>query len=91
MLLRLVHLAESLPCDRHEAFLFTQMYGLRYAKAAEVARCPFATVRFQVSWARSSLAEMMADDPDTLPVRGDRGLTARRVDTDLGESGLAHL
>ncbi|MEU9762409.1 sigma-70 family RNA polymerase sigma factor [Streptomyces sp. NPDC047985] len=61
----LMQLVDSLPPDRREAFVLTQVYGLPYAEAAEVARCPVGTVRSRVSRARLSLAQMMADEPGT--------------------------
>ncbi|MFD4350181.1 sigma-70 family RNA polymerase sigma factor [Streptomyces coelicoflavus] len=63
----LMHLVEALPRDRREAFLLTQVYGLPYADAAQVARCPVGTIRSRVARARLNLAEMMADEPDTTP------------------------
>ncbi|MFF6995798.1 sigma-70 family RNA polymerase sigma factor [Streptomyces sp. NPDC008313] len=61
----LMHLVDSLPPDRREAFMLTQVYGLPYAEAAKVARCPVGTIRSRVSRARVNLAVMMADEPDT--------------------------
>ncbi|MFF0516800.1 sigma-70 family RNA polymerase sigma factor [Streptomyces sp. NPDC004250] len=60
----LMHLVETLPRDRREAFLLTQVYGLSYVDAAKAARCPVGTIRSRVARARLSLAEMMADEPD---------------------------
>ncbi|MGW4102543.1 sigma-70 family RNA polymerase sigma factor [Streptomyces sp. NPDC004976] len=59
----LMHLVDSLPRDRREAFLLTQVYGLPYAEAAKVARCPVGTIRSRVSRARLTLVGMMADEP----------------------------
>ncbi|CAL9673998.1 sigma-70 family RNA polymerase sigma factor [Streptomyces sp. enrichment culture] len=62
----LMHLVDTLPRDRREAFLLTQVYGLPYADAAKVARCPVGTIRSRVARARSSLAETLAaEEPDT--------------------------
>ncbi|WP_217167722.1 sigma-70 family RNA polymerase sigma factor [Streptomyces sp. AC512_CC834] len=61
----LMHLVDALPRDRREAFLLTQVYGLPYADAAKVARCPVGTIRSRVARARLNLAEMMADEPGT--------------------------
>ncbi|GAA2282134.1 RNA polymerase sigma factor [Streptomyces ruber] len=61
----LMQLVDSLPRDRREAFVLTQLYGLPYAEAAEVARCPVGTVRSRISRARLNLVAMMADEHDT--------------------------
>ena len=41
--------------DRREAFVLTQLLGLPYAEAAEVAGCPVGTIRSRVSRARADL------------------------------------
>ncbi|MGY2082850.1 sigma-70 family RNA polymerase sigma factor [Blastococcus sp. SYSU DS0539] len=41
--------------DRREAFVLTQLLGLSYAEAAEVADCPVGTVRSRVARARADL------------------------------------
>src|SRR3954453_23655880 len=52
--------------DRREAFVLTQLLGLSYAEAAEVAGCPVGTIRSRVARARAdlmtSLAEPREDD-----------------------------
>ncbi|MEU8728081.1 sigma-70 family RNA polymerase sigma factor [Streptomyces tendae] len=55
-------LVDSLPGERREAFVLTQLLGLPYAEAAEVSRCPVGTVRSRVSRARTALAECVADE-----------------------------
>ncbi|MFI1370271.1 sigma-70 family RNA polymerase sigma factor [Streptomyces griseochromogenes] len=52
----LMDLVDSLPDDRREAFVLTQMLGLPYAEAAAASRCPVGTVRSRVARARLSLA-----------------------------------
>jgi RNA polymerase sigma-70 factor, ECF subfamily len=47
--------------DRREAFALTQLLGLSYAEAAEVAGCPVGTIRSRVSRARSDLVDALAD------------------------------
>ncbi len=57
--------------DRREAFVLTQLLGLSYAEAAEVAGCPVGTVRSRVSRARADLVEALGDaaaPPDAPPV-----------------------
>jgi RNA polymerase sigma-70 factor (ECF subfamily) len=49
--------------DRREAFVLTQLLGLSYAEAAEVAGCPVGTIRSRVSRARSDLVEALDSDP----------------------------
>jgi RNA polymerase sigma-70 factor (ECF subfamily) len=48
--------------DRREAFVLTQLLGLSYAEAAEVAGCPVGTIRSRVSRARGDLVDAL-DDP----------------------------
>lgn len=51
----LAELLDTLPDDRREAFVLTQMLGLPYAEAAHVSDCPIGTVRSRVARARTSL------------------------------------
>ncbi|MER7668411.1 sigma-70 family RNA polymerase sigma factor [Kitasatospora sp. NPDC096128] len=48
-------LLERVPAQRREAFVLTQVVGLSYAEAAEVAGCPIGTVRSRVARAREEL------------------------------------
>jgi RNA polymerase sigma-70 factor (ECF subfamily) len=41
--------------DRREAFVLTQLLGLPYAEAADVAGCPVGTIRSRVARARDDL------------------------------------
>jgi RNA polymerase sigma-70 factor (ECF subfamily) len=41
--------------DRREAFVLTQVLGLPYSEAAEVAGCPVGTIRSRVARARADL------------------------------------
>nr|WP_204263846.1 sigma-70 family RNA polymerase sigma factor [Geodermatophilus normandii] len=53
--------------DRREAFALTQLLGLSYAEAAEVAGCPVGTIRSRVARARADLVEALGDareEPD---------------------------
>jgi RNA polymerase sigma-70 factor (ECF subfamily) len=50
--------------DRREAFVLTQLLGLPYAEAAEVAGCPVGTIRSRVARARADLIESLADVQD---------------------------
>ena len=45
--------------DRREAFVLTQLIGLPYAEAAEVAGCPVGTIRSRVARARSDLVDFL--------------------------------
>ncbi len=47
--------------DRREAFVLTQVVGLSYAEAAEVAGCPVGTVRSRVARARADLVTALDD------------------------------
>ncbi|MFE6288110.1 sigma-70 family RNA polymerase sigma factor [Streptomyces sp. NPDC057877] len=61
----LLDLLASLPDDRREAFVLTQVVGLPYAEAAEVSDCPIGTVRSRVARARATLMDLLdeADEP----------------------------
>lgn len=48
--------------DRREAFVLTQLLGLPYAEAAEVAGCPVGTIRSRVARARADLVAALAGD-----------------------------
>ncbi len=48
---------QRLDADRREAFVLTQLIGLSYAEAAEVAGCPVGTVRSRVARARADLVQ----------------------------------
>jgi RNA polymerase sigma-70 factor, ECF subfamily len=53
-------LLSRLDPDRREAFVLTQMIGLPYADAAEVAGCPVGTIRSRVARARADLIDSLA-------------------------------
>ncbi|MGV4988675.1 sigma-70 family RNA polymerase sigma factor [Streptomyces sp. NRAIS4] len=55
----LLDLLASLPDDRREAFVLTQLLGLPYAEAAEVGDCPVGTVRSRVARARATLMDLL--------------------------------
>jgi RNA polymerase sigma-70 factor (ECF subfamily) len=46
--------------DRREAFVLTQLLGLSYAEAAEVAGCPVGTIRSRVARGRADLVAFLA-------------------------------
>jgi RNA polymerase sigma-70 factor (ECF subfamily) len=52
-------LLARLDADRREAFVLTQLLGLPYAEAAEVAGCPVGTIRSRVARARADLVESL--------------------------------
>jgi RNA polymerase sigma-70 factor (ECF subfamily) len=53
-----------LDADRREAFVLTQLLGLPYAEAADVAGCPVGTIRSRVARARADLVAALAADDD---------------------------
>ncbi|WP_443061880.1 sigma-70 family RNA polymerase sigma factor [Streptomyces sp. NBC_00490] len=55
----LLDLLESLPDERREAFILTQLVGLPYGEAAEVSDCPVGTVRSRVARARTALMDLL--------------------------------
>src|SRR5688572_17218348 len=48
--------------DRRVAFVLTQLLGLPYAEAAEVAGCPVGTIRSRVARARADLVDALGGD-----------------------------
>lgn len=59
----LTDLIGGLSPERRDAFLLTQVAGLSYAEAAEVADCPIGTIRSRVARARDDLVTAMSDGP----------------------------
>ena len=53
-------LLARLDVDRREAFVLTQLLGLSYAEAADVAGCPVGTIRSRVARARADLVDALA-------------------------------
>ncbi|MBK9180267.1 MAG: sigma-70 family RNA polymerase sigma factor [Acidimicrobiales bacterium] len=51
----------ALAWERREAFVLTQVLGLSYAEAAEVADVPVGTIRSRVSRARSDLLDHLGE------------------------------
>ncbi|MDO0937742.1 sigma-70 family RNA polymerase sigma factor [Streptomyces sp. DG2A-72] len=64
----LAQLLDTLPDERREAFVLTQLVGLPYAEAAGVSDCPIGTVRSRVARARTSLIEWLDDAEHRTPV-----------------------
>jgi RNA polymerase sigma-70 factor (ECF subfamily) len=54
-----VGLLAHLDADRREAFVLTQLVGLTYAEAAEVADVPIGTIRSRVARARAELLALI--------------------------------
>ena len=54
-------LLRGLEPDRREAFVLTQLLGLSYAEAAEVAGCPIGTIRSRVARARADLVSSLGE------------------------------
>ncbi|HZY77095.1 MAG TPA: sigma-70 family RNA polymerase sigma factor [Jatrophihabitantaceae bacterium] len=51
----------ALDPQRREAFVLTQLVGLSYAEAADVAGCPVGTIRSRVARARDDLVAAFGD------------------------------
>ncbi|MGW1772039.1 sigma-70 family RNA polymerase sigma factor [Streptomyces sp. NPDC002104] len=56
----LAELLSTIPDERRDAFVLTQLVGLPYAEAAEAIGCPVGTVRSRVSRARVTLIALLA-------------------------------
>ncbi|MFJ3640281.1 sigma-70 family RNA polymerase sigma factor [Streptomyces sp. NPDC090108] len=57
----LLDLLETLPDERREAFVLTQLVGLSYEEAAGFVGCPVGTVRSRVFRARVALEGLLRD------------------------------
>ena len=75
----LAELLATIPAERREAFILTQLLGLPYAEAALALNCPVATVRSRVARARASLIKLLGE-PD-FPLTAPEGRAGRRSDT----------
>ncbi|MFE7217100.1 sigma factor-like helix-turn-helix DNA-binding protein, partial [Streptomyces sp. NPDC001698] len=64
----LTELLDTLPDERRQAFVLTQLLGLPYAEAAELSDCTIDTVRSRVARARSSLMRSLHDAERAEPV-----------------------
>ncbi|MFJ3908831.1 sigma-70 family RNA polymerase sigma factor [Streptomyces vinaceus] len=57
----LAELLGTIPAERRDVFVLTQVMGLPYAEAASALGCPVGTVRSRVARARTSLLELLTD------------------------------
>ncbi|MGW0334679.1 sigma-70 family RNA polymerase sigma factor [Streptomyces sp. NPDC003011] len=64
----LLDLLATLPEERREAFVLTQLHGLPYAEAAALSDCPIGTVRSRVARARSTLIALITAPDAPTPV-----------------------
>ncbi|MGW7244439.1 sigma-70 family RNA polymerase sigma factor [Streptomyces sp. NPDC054804] len=55
----LLDLLATLPDERREAFVLTQLLGLHYEEVAEVSDCAIGTVRSRVARARAALIDLL--------------------------------
>ncbi|MFE4056310.1 sigma-70 family RNA polymerase sigma factor [Streptomyces sp. NPDC059096] len=76
----LAELLATVPEERRDAFVLTQLLGLPYAEAASAIGCPVGTVRSRVARARISLIEMVtaAEETGRGPVARPAPLPGRR-------------
>ncbi|MFD3373834.1 MULTISPECIES: sigma-70 family RNA polymerase sigma factor [unclassified Streptomyces] len=64
----LLDLLDTLPPERRQAFVLTQLAGLPYEEAAEAIGCPVGTIRSRVARARATLVELLAEaDQSAVP------------------------
>ncbi|MFH7597844.1 sigma-70 family RNA polymerase sigma factor [Streptomyces racemochromogenes] len=68
----LAELMASIPSERREAFVLTQLLGLGYAEAATAIGCPVGTVRSRVARARLNLIALLTDTEATTTAREPR-------------------
>ncbi|MEU2064086.1 sigma-70 family RNA polymerase sigma factor [Streptomyces sp. NPDC013455] len=66
----LTELLDTLPAERREAFVLTQLVGLPYAEAALVSDCPVGTVRSRVARARTTLVTWLTEAEHTTRMFG---------------------
>ncbi|MEU3278888.1 sigma-70 family RNA polymerase sigma factor [Streptomyces antibioticus] len=64
----LLDLLETLPEERREAFVLTQVVGLSYEEAAGFVGCPVGTVRSRVSRARTTLERLLQEAEEPSPL-----------------------
>ncbi|MFJ6894112.1 sigma-70 family RNA polymerase sigma factor [Streptomyces hokutonensis] len=57
----LLDLLETLPDERREAFVLTQVVGLPYDEAARFIGCPVGTIRSRVARARATLERLLRE------------------------------
>ncbi|MDV9174316.1 sigma-70 family RNA polymerase sigma factor [Streptomyces sp. W16] len=57
----LLDLLETLPVERREAFVLTQVVGLSYDEAARFTGCPVGTIRSRVARARTTLERLLRE------------------------------
>ncbi|WP_399495249.1 sigma-70 family RNA polymerase sigma factor [Streptomyces sp. P9(2023)] len=76
----LADLMASIPDERRDAFVLTQLLGLPYAEAAEAIGCPVGTVRSRVARARTSLVSLLREEanPDSAPPSTPGSTTSAR-------------
>ncbi|MFI1714979.1 MULTISPECIES: sigma-70 family RNA polymerase sigma factor [Streptomyces] len=60
----LAELMDSIPAERRDAFVLTQLLGLPYAEAADAIGCPIGTVRSRVARARTTLVSLLRGDEE---------------------------
>lgn len=70
-------LLEALDADRREALVLTQLLGLTYSQAAQVAGCPVGTVRSRVARAREDLLRWSQEPARWRQRASDGGTTGK--------------
>ncbi|MFJ9817790.1 sigma-70 family RNA polymerase sigma factor [Streptomyces sp. NPDC101151] len=80
----LLDLLDTLPEERREAFVLTQVVGLSYEEAARLGGCPVGTVRSRVARARMTLMGLLVEAEGrgaSVDVREPARRTRRQVAT----------
>ncbi|WP_345528650.1 sigma-70 family RNA polymerase sigma factor [Streptomyces showdoensis] len=61
----LTELLDTIPDERRDAFVLTQLLGLPYAEAAQAIGCPVGTIRSRVARARAALLTLLNTEETT--------------------------
>lgn len=75
----LAELLATVPVERRDAFVLTQMLGLPYADAAQVLGCPIGTVRSRVARARATLIGLLREPEEEARAVSSGGAAAMPV------------
>ncbi|MFG2710997.1 sigma-70 family RNA polymerase sigma factor [Streptomyces goshikiensis] len=75
----LAELLATIPPERRDVFVLTQVLGLPYAEAATALGCPIGTIRSRVARARASLVELLTDTGNAAAPRAASAAVGERA------------